>query len=46
MNTLLLIKEKVRRAEMLHQAQLLAIKNRVTTLYNSSVFEERQKDDC
>ena len=41
MNNLLQIREKIKRAEMLYKAQLLATKNGEVTPYRRSVFEER-----
>ena len=41
MNNLLQIREKIKRANRLHEAQLLATKSGVVTPYNRSVFEER-----
>ena len=41
MNTLLQIRDKINRANRLHQAQLLATKNGEVTPYRRSVFEER-----
>ncbi len=43
MNNLLLIREKIKRAERLNKAQLLATKNGEITPYNPSIFELRQK---
>ena len=43
MNNLVLIREKIKRAERLNEAQLLATKNGTITPYNPSVFELRQK---
>ena len=43
MNNLVLIREKIKRAERLNKAQLLATKNGEITTYNPSVFELRQK---
>ena len=43
MNNLVLIREKIKRAERLNNAQLLATKNGEITIYNPSVFEIRQK---
>ena len=43
MNNLVLIREKIKRAERLNKAQLLATKNGEITVYNPSVFELRQK---
>ena len=41
MNNLLQIRDKMNRANRLHQAQLLATKNGEVTPYRRSVFEER-----
>ena len=41
MNNLLQIREKIKRANRLHKAQLLAMKNGEVTPYRRSVFEER-----
>ena len=41
MNNLLQIREKIKRANRLHEAQLLATKSGEVTPYRSSVFEER-----
>ena len=41
MNNLLRIRDKVKRANRLHQAQLLATKNGEVTPYRRSIFEER-----
>ena len=43
MNNLVLIREKIQRAERLNKARLLATKNGEITTYNPSVFELRQK---
>ena len=43
MNHLILIKEKIKRAKRLSEAQLLATKNGEFINYKSSVFEKRQK---
>ena len=43
MNNLVLIREKIKRAERLSKAQLLATKNGEITPYNPSIFELRQK---
>ena len=43
MNNLVLIREKIKRAERLNKAQLIATKNGEITTYNPSVFELRQK---
>ena len=43
MNNLVLIREKIKRAERLIKAQLLATKNGEITPYNLSTFELRQK---
>ena len=42
MNNLLLTKERIKRAERLHAAQLSATKNGMLISYRPSVFEERQ----
>jgi len=42
MNNLLLTKERIKRAERLHAAQLTTFKKGVFTSYKPSVFEERQ----
>jgi len=41
MNNLLQIREKIKRANRLHNAQLLATKNGEVIPYRRSVFEER-----
>ena len=41
MNNLLQIREKIKRANRLHKAQLLATKNGEVIPYRRSVFEER-----
>ena len=41
MNNLLQIREKIKRANRLYEAQLLATKSREVTPYRRSVFEER-----
>ena len=41
MNNLLKIREKIKRATRLYQAQLLATKNGEVTPYRRSVYEER-----
>ena len=41
MNNLLQIRDKINRANRLHQAQLLATKNGEVTPYRRSIFEER-----
>ena len=41
MNNLLQIREKIKRANRLNEAQLLAIKNGEVTPYRRYVFEER-----
>ena len=41
MNNLSQIRDKINRANRLHQAQLLATKNGVVSPYIRSVFEER-----
>ena len=43
MNNLVLIREKIKRAERLNKAKLLATKNGGITPYNSTIFEQRQK---
>ena len=43
MNNLVLIREKIKRAERLNKARLLATKNGEIINYNPSVFELRQK---
>ena len=43
MNNLVLIRDKIKRANRLHQAQLLATKNGEVIPYRRSVFEERIK---
>ena len=43
MNNLVLIREKIKRAERLNKAQILATKNGEFTPYNPPVFELRQK---
>ena len=44
MNNLVQIREKIRRLERLHQAQLSATKNGEVKLYRQSVFEKRKKE--
>ena len=41
MNNLLQIREKIKKANRLHEAQLLATKSGEVTPYTRSVFEER-----
>ena len=43
MNNLLKIREKIKKANRLHEAQLLATKSGKVTPYRISVFEERIK---
>ena len=43
MNNLVLIREKIKRAERLNKAKLLATKNGEITPYNPSILELRQK---
>ena len=43
MNNLVIIREKIKRAERLNKAKLLATKNGAITPYNSTIFEQRQK---
>ena len=42
MNNLVLIKKRIKKAEMLHAAQIAATKNGMLISYRPSVFEERQ----
>ena len=42
MNNLVFIREKIKRAERLNKAQLLATKNGKITPYNPTIFELRQ----
>ena len=44
MNNLLQIREKIKKANRLHEAQLLAAKSGEVTPYRRSVFEERIKE--
>ena len=44
MNHLILIKEKIKRAKRLSDAQLLATKNGEFINYKPSVFKKRQKE--
>ena len=44
MNNLLQIREKIKRANRLYEAQLLATKGGEVTPYRRSVFEERIKE--
>ena len=41
MNNLLQIREKIKKANRIHNAQLVATKNGEVTPYRRSVFEER-----
>ncbi len=43
MNNLIHIREKIKRADRLNKAQLLATKNGEINHYNPSIFEQRQK---
>tara|TARA_Y100000589_G_scaffold84533_1_gene78529 strand:+ start:62 stop:220 length:159 start_codon:yes stop_codon:yes gene_type:complete len=43
MNNLVKIREKMKKSERLHQAQLLATKNGEVTPYRYSVFKKRQQ---
>ena len=43
MNNLLLTKERIKKTERLHAAQLAATKNGKLISYRPSVFEERQR---
>ena len=42
MNNLVLTKKRIKKAEMLHAAQLATFKKGVFTSYKPSVFEEKQ----
>ena len=44
MNNLILIKEKIKKANRLSQAQLLATKNGEFINYKPSIFEKRKKE--
>ena len=44
MNNLLQIREKINRANRLHQAKLLATKNGEVTPYRRSVFDKRIRE--
>ena len=44
MNNLLQIRDKINRANRLHQAKLLATKNGEVTPYRRSVFDERIRE--
>tara|TARA_B100000579_G_C22418272_1_gene659586 strand:- start:192 stop:356 length:165 start_codon:yes stop_codon:yes gene_type:complete len=44
MNNLLLTKNRIKKAQRLHAAQLTTFKNGVFTPFKPSVFEERQKE--
>ena len=44
MNHLILIKEKIKRAKRLSEAQILATKNGEFTNYKPSVYEKRQRE--
>ena len=44
MNNLVLIREKIKRAERLNKAQLIATQNGEIIPYNPTVFELRQKE--
>ena len=46
MNNLVLTKRRIKKAEMLHVAQLASFKKGVFTSYKSSVFEKRQNQAC
>ena len=41
MNNLVQIKEKIKKAERLHQAQLLFTKNAVLASYSQSIYKKR-----
>ncbi len=43
MNNLVLIKEKIQRAERLHKAKLLATKKGEVASYRRSTYEKRRK---
>tara|TARA_Y100001968_G_scaffold57739_1_gene48856 strand:+ start:1635 stop:1799 length:165 start_codon:yes stop_codon:yes gene_type:complete len=43
MNNLVLTKERIKKAERLHQAQLAATQNGMLIAYRRSAFKERQK---
>ena len=43
MNNLILIREKIKRAERLNKAKLIATKNGEITPYNPTIFKLRQK---
>ena len=43
MNNLVKIREKIKRTERLHQAQLLATKNGEVTPYRNTIFKRRQQ---
>ena len=43
MNNLVKIREKIKRSERLHQAQLIATRNGEVTPYRNSVFRRRQQ---
>ncbi len=44
-NHLILIKDKIKKARKLSQAQLLATKNGEFIKYKPSIFKKRQKED-
>ena len=44
MNHLILIKEKIKRAKRISEAQILATKNGDLINYKTSVFEKRRKE--
>ena len=46
MNNLVLTKKRIKKAKMLHAAQLATFKKGVFTSYKPSVFEERQNQAC
>ena len=43
MNNLVKIRERIKKSERLHQAQLFATKNGKVTPYRNSVFKRRQQ---
>ena len=44
MNNLVKIREKIKKSERLHQAQIIATKNGEVTPYKNSVFKRRQQE--
>ena len=43
MNNLVKIREKIKKSERLHQAQLIATKNGEVTPYRQSIFNKRKQ---